>query len=166
MFAVPVFNIHAGQCFVRPGAASQVAHFKAFAPVGTRSAEFVALLPLFRATGGLATGAELRARCERMRPDGLSDLARRIASGELISFEWNASRWLPMFQFDRQTMEMTQGSRAIVRELGDFLNGWEITKWLAAPHSALGGLMPLEALTTDLAGAIDAARLDRFIARA
>lgn len=147
------------------GGTPQVARFKTFAPVDTRSAEFVALLPAFRSTGGLATGSEVRARYERRRPDGLSNLARRIAAVQLISFEWNANLWLPMFQFDLETMEMAKGPHAIVRELDGVLDGWEITKWFAAPHVSLRGMAPLHALASDLAGAIDAARLDRFIAR-
>lgn len=164
MSAFLVSHVRPAHRAVRSRIVPKVARFKAFVPVDTRSAEFVAMLPVFRATGGMVTGEEVCALYERRRPDAMSDLARRIATGELVSFEWHASRWLPMFQFDPQTMDMADGPRAVVRELGGFMDGWEITKWFAAPHPALGGMLPLDVLATDLPGTIDAARLDRFIA--
>jgi hypothetical protein len=129
-----------------------------------RSSQFVAMLPAFRSSGGLATSAEIGDRVARRRPDGLSELSRQIAAGDLISFEWNDSRWLPMFQFDLLTMEMDDGARAVARELASFLDGWEITTWFAAPHAALRGALPVDTLKKNLIATIDAARLDRYVA--
>lgn len=152
--------------YVAPRAAMPgVARFRAFSPVDARSSQFVAMLPAFRPSGGLATGAEIGDRVVARRPDGLSELARQIAARNLISFEWNASRWLPMFQFDPVTMHMDDGARAVARELTGFMDGWEIAMWFAAPHGALRGALPVDILKKDLDATIDAARLDRYIAQ-
>jgi len=141
-----------------------IARAKPHVTVDPRDQAFVAMLPAFRATGGLATGDEVGARIAVHHRDGLSRLARRIAANELISFTWRANLWLPMFQFDRQTMEMNPGAHQVVCELAELMDGWEITQWFATPHPALRDALPVEMLNSQREATRNAARLDRFIA--
>ena len=139
--------------------------FKRHVAVNSKDVVFVSMLPAFRATGGLATGDEVGAKLERLQHDGMSKLARSVAAGELICFDWHNSIWLPMFQFDPQTLEMTAVVHQIFCELSGSMDGWEVTQWFARPHAALGNAMPIERLDISLEALLNAARLDRFIAR-
>ncbi len=58
---------------------------------------------------------------------GPSVLARWIALRQVVSFEWQAQTWLPLFQFDRRDMSIHP----------------ELAHWFARPNSSL------EALRTD-----------------
>jgi hypothetical protein len=122
------------------------------------------MLPAFRATGGLATGDEVGEKFARLQSDGLSKLARKVAAGELISFNWHENLWLPMFQFDPQTMEMHVGAHRIFSELAQVMDGWEMTHWFSTPHAALRDAMPVALLHSHCEATLNAARLDRFIA--
>lgn len=148
-----------------PHVESSTTRFKRLTPVDQRDATFVAMLPAFRTTGGIATGEEIKQRIGQRQTGGSSRLARSIAAGELISFEWNATLWLPLCQFDLYTMEMDRGAEEIVQELASIMDGWEITQWLATPHPALHDKLPVDLLRTNRGATLNAARLDRFIAR-
>ena len=150
---------------VAPQPPRPVPRFKRHVAVDPADIVFVAMLPAFRATGGLATGDEVGERFARRQHDGLPKLARRVAAGELISFDWHHSLWLPMFQFDHETMELNERVRQIFCELSGAMTGWEITQWFATPHAALRNAMPVEMLNSQLEAVLDAARLDRFIAQ-
>lgn len=147
-----------------PQSSQSTPRFKRHVTVDPRDRAFVAMLPAFRATGGLATGDEVGEKFAQRQPDGLSKLARRVAARELISFNWHANLWFPMFQFDHQTMEMNAEAHRIVGELARFMDGWEMTQWFATPHAALRNAMPVEMLTAHREATLNAARLDRFIA--
>jgi hypothetical protein len=126
--------------------------------------EFVALLPAFRLSGGLATGHEIAARMERAQSRSLATLGQRIASGELISFLWSGNFWLPWFQFGSD-MQVTDVAEGVIGELGDVLDGWELTQWFAQPQPSLEGKAPIELVAARTPAVIEAARLARFIAR-
>ncbi|MDM0015070.1 hypothetical protein QTH87_21680 [Variovorax sp. J22P168] len=138
--------------------------FKRHVSLDARDSAFVSMLPAFRESGGLATGEEIGARFARRQHDGISNLARRVAADQLISFHWHANLWLPMFQFDHETMEMTRGAHLVFGELSRFMDGWEMTHWFATPHASLCGSMPVAMLDLDQGATLNAARLDRFIA--
>jgi len=121
---------------------------------------FLDLLAAYRMSGGLATGHEISAR----RPvDGLSELARVIAAREVIGVEWSGQRWLPFFQFERGDVAVRQPVRALVREMSDFLDDWELAEWMVQPNQWLDDSQPLHLLTTDFARVYDAARALRFV---
>jgi hypothetical protein len=126
--------------------------------------DFVALLPAFRLSGGLATGHEIAARMERAQSRCLTTLGQRIAAGELISFLWSGNFWLPWFQF-ASDMQLTNVAEGVIRELGDVMDGWELTQWLAQPQPSLEGKAPIELVPARTPAVIEAARLARFIAR-
>jgi hypothetical protein len=126
--------------------------------------EFVALLPAFRLSGGLATGHEIAARMERAQSRCPATLGQRIASGELISFLWSGNFWLPWFQFGSD-MQVTDVAEGVIGELGDVMDGWELTQWLARPQPSLDGKAPIELVAACTPAVIEAARLARFIAR-
>lgn len=142
-----------------------VPHLKRHVALDPRDRAFVAMLPVFRATGGLATGEEVGEKSARRQHDGLSRLARKVAAGEVISFDWQGKLWLPMFQFNHETMEMNEGTRQIVCELTRIMDGWEITQWFATPHAALRNAIPVDMLIAQPEAALNAARLDRFVAQ-
>ena len=125
----------------------------------TRDAEFVSLLEAYRASGGLATGAEIAAR----RPqDGLSQLARAIATREALALEWSGQRWLPYFQFKAGDITVREPVRTLCDELTAVLDDWALVRWFAEPNILLNGALPLVVLNTDLQRAHNAARELRF----
>ncbi|MDM0015863.1 DUF2384 domain-containing protein [Variovorax sp. J22P168] len=125
---------------------------------------FVAMLPGFRASGGIATDCELAGRLARSASGTLPALARHMARGDLVSFDWNGKLWLPLFQFD-QDMHVATGPLAVVGELGGvFDDAWELAHWFVQPHAALRNRTPVQVVSHDVEAAIGAARLDRFIA--
>jgi len=126
--------------------------------------EFVALLPAYRPSGGLATSGEIGARMERAQAGGLPMLAQRIAAHELIHFEWNHSLWLPWFQFNPKDVSVQEGPRRVIQELGETFDGWELAKWFAQPHRYLDGQAPVDLVAGNPTAVIEAARLDHFIA--
>ena len=156
--STPGFKANGGQ-------ATLASRRERYASTDAEDRAFVSLLPVFRATGGLATGHEVSERFVQRQPDGLSKLARAIAAGEMISFSWQANLWLPMFQFDLHTMEMNMAVNKIISELRPIMDGWEITQWFAAPHSALANVVPLEALHSMPEIILDAARTERNLHR-
>jgi len=120
---------------------------------------FLELLSAYRATGGLAVGAEIAAR----RPDtGLSDLARSIAARALISFSWSGQIWLPVFQFEPGDVVVRAPVRAVVDELTVALNDWEIADWFIQRNPWLNGAAPIQLVYLDVARLLDAARALRF----
>jgi hypothetical protein len=129
-----------------------------------RDFEFVALLDAFRPTGGLLRGDMLAEQlAQRDREDYLR-LARKIASREMLSFRWNASVWLPAFQFKSPAaLEVHDEVTAVLNELVGAMEGWEVAQWFVAPNLWLGGALPLSIVRTHATDVRDAARADRFI---
>lgn len=128
-----------------------------------RDIHFLELLSAYRSTGGIGAGSELAAR----RPmTGLSGLARAIASREVISFGWGGHVWLPMFQFEQRELEVRMPARALIGELVDALDDWEMADWFVEPNAWLKDKSPLSLMDTDYASVLDAARALRFAYRA
>ena len=127
-----------------------------------RDVHFLELLAAYRASGGLATGHEIAVR----RPlTGPSELARAIASRELISLDWSGQRWLPVFQFERGDLAVWKPVRVLVDELSVVLDDWEIAGWFVEPHPWLSCATPLQIMGSDFARVHDAARALRFACR-
>lgn len=116
----------------------------------------------FRGCGGLARADEALAWLDGEVEQGLSMLARWIALRQVVSFEWRAQTWLPLFQFDRRDMSIRPELAPIVAELGGVFDAWELAHWFARPNSTLDGLTPAEAFRDDAASVLQAARTDRF----
>ena len=125
----------------------------------SQDTEFLGLLEAYRASGGLATGAEIAAR----RPqDGLSQLARAIAMRDVIALEWRGQRWLPYFQFKAGDIAVREPVRTVCDELTAVLDDWALVRWFAEPNVLLNGAAPLAVLNTDHRYAHNAARALRF----
>lgn len=124
---------------------------------------FVAMRTAFRPTGGVARGEDLAGwMAARQRGDHAS-LARMIVNGDVISFEWNDSFWLPMFQFDPVDLSIRPGPRQVVKELHDDCDGWTLSAWFARPNGWLDDSAPVDRIASDLPAVLNAARADRFV---
>jgi uncharacterized protein (DUF2384 family) len=79
----------------------------------------------------------------------------------LFSFRWHDSFWLPMFQFDAESLTMREAPRRVLDELHGVFDGWDMAQWHVRAHDDLHGQRPLDLLDTDLAAVLAAARADR-----
>jgi hypothetical protein len=125
-------------------------------------AQFIDMLASFRVCGGLARAEEALAWLDGEVEQGLSTLARWIAVRQVVSFEWQAHTWLPLFQFDRRDMSIQPQLAPILAELCGVFDAWELANWFARPNSTLDGLTPAEAFGDDHTLVLQAARTDRF----
>ncbi len=125
-------------------------------------AQFIDMLASFRGCGGVARTDEALAWLDGEVEQGLSKLARWIAQRQVVSFEWQAQTWLPLFQFDRRDMSIRPELAPIVGELRGVLDASELATWFSRPNSTLEGLSPAEAFQDDPISVLQAARTDRF----
>lgn len=126
--------------------------------------EFVALLSIYRATGGLATGDEVAERMRRVGTGEVGTLARLISQREVVCFVWNTTFWLPWFQFNPANFLVKPAVRSLLRELGTTLDEWELVQWIATPNAGLRDQAPIELIDQSPGEVVNAARLTRFIA--
>lgn len=127
--------------------------------VADSDAHFITLLNAYRASGGLADGSEIAAR----QPfTGLSTLGRAITSRTVVSLDWAGQRWLPIFQFEPGDLAVRPPVRALIEELSDVLDDWELADWFVEPNAWLGGAPPLRLVDTDFDRVHDTARALRF----
>ena len=125
---------------------------------------FAALRAAYQDSGGVVRGDDLaRTLWDRQRSDYVS-LARLIASGEILSFKWRESLWMPMFQFEPGELTIKPSPRQVLGEFGNVFDGWSVAAWFVQPCSWLDDRRPVDRLDCDLAAVLDAARADRFIA--
>ncbi len=127
---------------------------------------FVEMLGAYRGSGGLARADEVVALLERGGQAGIATLARWIVERRVIHFEWLQQTWLPWFQFKRADHQPAPVLQAVFAELGGVYDGWDMALWFARPNSALSGGAPLQLTDIDADGVLQAARADRYIAKA
>ena len=123
-----------------------------------------AMLAAYWGSGGIARGddlARLLKRLDRGEPQSLSAL---IAARQVFGFDWHRAFWVPMFQFDLDSLTLKPGSGAVISELKPVFNGWELASWFAHPNSLLNGSRPVDVVDSDPAAVLGAARIDRFVA--
>ena len=121
--------------------------------------DFLWLSRGYRTFGGLTRGAEL---ADRWPNGSLTWLARRIASREVVSFDWRGDLWLPTFQFASSEPRVTSSARTLIAELAPALEDWELAQWFVAPNAWLQNATPLESMREDFERVHDAARAHRF----
>lgn len=118
----------------------------------------------FCPTGGVLSGDAfsllLRERCDQP----ISLLARWIVRRQVVSFEAYGQRWLPIFQFERDTLCVNASTRGLILEMQDVFDDWELTEWFATPNVWLDGDCPAQALASAPRRVYDTARADRFVA--
>ena len=120
--------------------------------------DFIALLEAFRSTGGVAP-CEIAGRLleEHQAGDAVS-LAKLIHTGQALGFEWRASLWLPMFQFDTNSLMLKPGPQRVLAELPSLWSGWTLACWFAAANARLDGRRPADRLDSDLDAVLQAAQ--------
>lgn len=126
---------------------------------------FCALQAAFARVGGSAPADDV---CGLLRPhwsQPLSRVARWIAGREVVSVTWQAQVWLPLFQFERPSLDVVPAVAELVRTLRPVYDEWELAEWFVRPHDLLGGQAPALRLGCDPCAVKEAARLDHFINR-
>jgi hypothetical protein len=119
---------------------------------------FVALLEAFRATGGTAPGEIVGSLLEEHQVGHAVSLATLICTGQVFGFEWHASLWIPMFQFDADDLALKAGAQRVRAELPSLWSGWSLASWFAAPNAPLDGRSPADMLDSDLDAVLRCAR--------
>lgn len=125
---------------------------------------FVALLSAYRPTGGVVRADNLSRHVRSEEPGHLTNLARKLVSGSILSFSWRQTLWVPLFQFLPDSSTVRPGVTRIMDELAGAFDSWEIAVWFVQPNSWLKGQRPLDVLDRLGADVLQAARADRFVA--
>jgi hypothetical protein len=131
-------------------------------PQGERWAELLATL---RHAGGVATPDDLAAMMRPHHDQPVSVIARWLKQRTILSVGWRGQTFIPLCQFDRQTMQPREDFLCVLHELTDDFDDWELLSWLAEPNAWLGGRAPALCLDKDVQRVLLAARADRFIAK-
>ena len=115
--------------------------------------------------GGLATGDEVVWRMKDRWRQPISVLAKWIVGRSIVNVAWRSCFLIPVFQFTPH-MGIRTGVSAVLDELASVFDDWEIAFWFAEPNAWLRGERPLDLVSIDDAAITEAARADRFVARA
>jgi hypothetical protein len=119
----------------------------------------------YRNSGGIASDADVVSMLRKCSDQPISQLARWIVARDVVSFECEGTNWLPLFQFEREAPTVRPAVTAVVRELVEVFDDWELANWFALPNNWLQGRTPLDAVAAHPSAVCEAARADRFIAR-
>lgn len=125
---------------------------------------FVALLSAFRATGGTVRSDDLSRHVRSEEPGHLTNLARKLVSGAILSFSWRQTLWVPLFQFEGGGGTVRPSVARVMDELHGAFDSWEIALWFVQPNSWLKEQRPLDLIGKLDAEVLQAARVDRFVA--
>jgi hypothetical protein len=126
--------------------------------------DFGLMLARYQASGGLARGDDLARWMEAVHHGSFMSLAKLMASGEMLSFLWHDTPWVPMFQFEPGGLSLRPGPQEVFAVLAGTFDGWALAVWFTQPNDRLLGHSPVELLDSDLQAVLTAARQDRFIA--
>jgi hypothetical protein len=119
---------------------------------------FIALLESFRSTGGTAPGEVVCRLLEEHRVGIAVSLARLVYTGQVFGFEWRASLWIPMFQFNTNDLALKASAQRVRAELPSLWSGWDVATWFAAANERLEGRTPAECLDVDAEAVVRAAQ--------
>ena len=119
----------------------------------------------YRYSGGIASDADVVSMLRKCSDQPISRLARSIVARDVVSFECEGTTWLPLFQFESQPPTVRPTVTAVVRELVDVFDDWELASWFALPNNWLQGRTPVDAVAAHPCAVREAARADRYIAR-
>ena len=129
-----------------------------------KNTQFVNLLNAFRRSGGLARVPEVAARFRTYNLNDVSPLAGWIDHRQVISFEWQYKRWLPLFQFNPVGLSLRAGLTPALDELRGVCDDWETANWFAEPNPWLAERIPADMLAVAAPQVLNAARAERFLA--
>ncbi|MBT9493158.1 MAG: hypothetical protein IV107_12635 [Paucibacter sp.] len=128
---------------------------------------FIALLEAFRASGGTAPGEIVERLLAEHQIGNAGSLAWLLEARQIFGFEWRASLWIPMFQFDSGDLAPHAGAKQVRAELPPLWSGWAVAAWFAAANTHLAGCRPVDRLNSDLDAvlqAVDALEMvDEFV---
>lgn len=127
--------------------------------------DFNVMTRAFRQTGGISRADDIARRLSTHSDQPISIVARWIVNREALAFGWKGQTMLPLFQFDPCGMTLRPGVTVILRELSDVFDNWGCALWFAQPNVWLGDRPPVDLMETGLREVLDAARVDRYIAR-
>ncbi len=143
----------------------RIAPVFAEAPRGSWGQPFGEIEVAYRRSGGLASDADVVSMLRQSSDQPLSRLARWIVARDVVSFEYCGTTWLPLFQFEAGSPSVLPAVTAVIRELVDIFDDWELATWFALPNTWLQGRTPVDAVAAHSSAVVEAARADRFIAR-
>lgn len=131
---------------------------------GGADQQFVAMLNLYRDSGGLARAQEVVALSRQCGGPDADTILRWVIDRELIGFNWQSKTWLPLFQFNRFDMARRPVLGHVFAELTPVYDPWELASWFAQPNPWLAERIPADTLEVDPSAVLRAARADRFVA--
>ncbi len=73
---------------------------------------------------------------------------------------------MPLFQFDLADMSLRPAAASVIGELSGAFDELDLAAWFAEPNAWLANAAPMDALESDPLAVLQAARADRYIARA
>jgi hypothetical protein len=123
---------------------------------------FIGMLESYRNSGGLARAQEVFTLFKSRSGLEVGRLAHWMAQRTVLSLEWHADIWVPLFQFEPQHMTVKPALEPVLAALNPVCTPWELAHWCAQPHRLLGGQSPADALDTDPTEVLRVACADRF----
>lgn len=123
---------------------------------------FVDMLDAYRSSGGLARAQEVFTLFNKRSDLGAATLAHWMARRSVLSLEWHADVWFPLFQFERRCMGIKPALEPVFAALNPVFTPWELAHWCVQPHHWLQGCSPADTLDADAARVLRAACADRF----
>ncbi|MEO8298319.1 MAG: hypothetical protein ABI574_10990 [Burkholderiales bacterium] len=126
---------------------------------------FMALQAAYRGMGGIARARDLARQLHERQHSDVVSLTRLILAGEVFSFGWLDTFWVPMFQFDPTDLSRRPDVGQVLAELVAEFDGWRLAGRFVRPNGRLNDGRPIDLLEADLAAVLGAARRDRFVAR-
>lgn len=124
-----------------------------------------AMRSAFAATGGLLTVGELADGNDPHSRARFAQIAKGIATREIIGFMWQSEPWVPMFQFEAGSRLLPRRAlQPLFKLLVPLYDAWEMANWFARSNPWLSGLRPVDQCTNHLEAVLDVAQLEHYIA--
>jgi len=127
-------------------------------------AQFDSICAAFHVSGGLARGDDVALLLDERRRGSSMSLARLIETDKVFGFERDGTLWVPMFQFEPDTLHPRPSALKVRAELAAEFDGWEVASWFATPNAWLRDRRPVDLLDSNLREVLETARIDRYIA--
>jgi hypothetical protein len=126
--------------------------------------ELVSMLTAYRPVGGVVSGDDLAAILRDHHPQPISVVARWVVRRAILSFSWRGQTLIPLFQFERSSMCPRNDVLAVIRELQDAFDDWEVALWFTTPNTWLEDrARPVNLVGSDPQAVLRAAQADRYI---
>ncbi len=125
---------------------------------------FAAIALAYQSSGGIFRAEDLVRLAGLGNGHHPAELISLITSGQILSFQWRKSYWVPIFQFEIGTMLQKNCAHQVILELTDTFDDWEKVVWFVQPNAWLDRATPLALIEEQLPRVLDAARADRVVA--